>query len=130
MKRYRIIGTLLVLTGLLIGCSETVTGPEQTISSQQAGGAQVVIKGEPRRDVIYAFGSPSVLLLTGNVENVGEEPAYAVRVHYTQGCVCANCGVSPSTVAPGETASFSMYVDFDSVPDGSGSYDITWCDNP
>ena len=129
MKRFQTIAMLLVLTGLLIGCSNNLTGPDQTISSSQAT-AQVVMKGEPRRDVIYVFGSPSILLLTGQVENIGEAAAYSVRVNYTQGCVCGSCGTSPLTVESGETASFSMYIDLNSSPEGRRTYDITWCDSP
>ncbi len=129
MKRFQTIGTLLVLTGLLIGCSNNLTGPDQTISSSQ-GAAQVVMKGEPRRSVIYAFGSPSILLMTGHVENIGEAAAYSVRVKYTQGCVFGNCGTSPLTVEPGESASFTMYIDLNSSPEGTRTYHITWCDNP
>ncbi|MBU1936111.1 hypothetical protein KKG05_01825, partial [bacterium] len=86
--------------------------------------------GEPRRDVIYAFGSPSILLVTGHVENVGEAAAYSVRVKYTQGCACGSCGTSPLTVEPGDSASFTMYIDLNSAPQRARTYDITWCDNP
>jgi hypothetical protein len=128
MKRFQTIGTLLVLTGLLVGCSKNLTGPDETITSQ--GTAQVVMKGEPRRTVINAFGSPSILLLTGHVENIGEAAGYSARVKYTQGCVYGSCGTSPLIVQPGESASFSMYIDLNSSPRGVRTYNITWCDSP
>jgi hypothetical protein len=128
MKRFQTISTLFILAGLVVGCSENLTGPDETMMRRTT--AQVIMKGEPRGTVIYVCGSPSVLLLTGYVENIGEATAYSVRVKYTQGCVCGNCGTSPLNLGAGESASFSMHVDLDPPAVGSRIYDITWYDNP
>jgi hypothetical protein len=128
MKKVLTICIASILVSLLPGCGENSTGPDYTISSQSA--AQMVMSGEPSRTVIYASGSPSILLITGNVENVGGAPAYYVRVRYTQRDECGSCGTSPLMVEPGQSASFAMQIDMSSIPQGTGSYDITWRDNP
>ena len=128
MKRFQTIGMLFILTVLLLGCSENPTGPDYSISDQNTG--RVVLNGEPSRTIIYAFGLPSVLLVTGKVKNIGETPAHYVRVRYSQGDASSSCGTSPLTVESGESASFAMHIDIASTPQGSGAFDITWCDNP